>query len=183
MTDAQKRFCNEYLIDLNATRAYKVAYSTCKKDDTARANASRLLTKANIQEYIDEKIKEREQRTEITQDMVVNELAKIAFFNIKEIYDSNGTLKNIKDINEKTSGAISSVKTLQKAGAMRISLETDGKDDTPPIEHIQEQTVEFKTNDKVKALELLGKHLGMFKEQVDISQDKPFEVNINIVKK
>ena len=44
MTDAQKRFCDEYLIDLNATRAYKVAYPNCKKDETARANGSRLLT-------------------------------------------------------------------------------------------------------------------------------------------
>ena len=86
MTDAQKRFCDEYLIDLNATRAYKVAYPNCKKDDTARANSSRLLTIANIQEYISERQKEIEKRTEVTQDMVVQELAKIAFFNIKDIY-------------------------------------------------------------------------------------------------
>ena len=56
MTDAQKRFCDEYLIDLNATRAYKVAYPNCKKDETARANGSRLLTKANIQIYVSDKI-------------------------------------------------------------------------------------------------------------------------------
>ncbi len=180
MTDAQKRFCDEYLIDLNATRAYKTAYSRCKKDETANVNGSKLLRNAKVQEYIAEKMKEREQRTEITQDMVVNELAKIAFFNIKEIYNANGTLKEITNINEKTAGAISSIKTLQKAGAMKINVKTD---DNIPIEHIQEQTVEFKTNDKVKALELLGKHLGMFKEQLDISQDKPFEVNINVVKK
>lgn len=184
MTDAQKRFCDEYLIDLNATRAYKVAYSTCKKDDTARANGSRLLANANIQEYITEKMKERELRTEITQDMVINELAKIAFFDIKEIYNDNGTLKNIKEIGKKTSGAISSIKTLQKAEAMKISITTDEQNSNDvPIEHIQEQTVELKTNDKVKALELLGKHLGMFKEQVKFGQEKPFEVNINIVKK
>ena len=184
MTDAQKRFCDEYLIDLNATRAYKTAYSRCQKDETANVNSSKLLRNTKVQEYIAEKMKEREQRTGITQDMVINELAKIAFFNIKDIYNANGTLKSIKDIDQKTSAAISSVKTLQKAGAMKISINTDKQDtDDIPIEHIQEQTVEFKTNDKVKALELLGKHFGMFKEQVDISQDKPFEVNINVVKK
>lgn len=43
MTDAQKRFCDEYLIDLNATRAYKVAYPNCKKDETASAVGSRML--------------------------------------------------------------------------------------------------------------------------------------------
>ena len=55
MTDKQKRFCDEYLIDLNATRAYKTAYPSIKKDETARANGSRLLTYANIKKYIEER--------------------------------------------------------------------------------------------------------------------------------
>lgn len=168
MTDAQKRFCDEYLIDLNATRAYKVAYPRCKKDETANAASSRMLRNVKVQEYISEKQKEIEERTEITQDKVIKELANIAFFNIKNIYNNNGTLKAIKDIDEETIRAISSVKVLQKAGAMKISIDMEGKDNEVPIEHIQEQTIEFKTNDKVKALELLGKHLGMFKEKVTI---------------
>ena len=48
MTEKQKIFADEYLIDLNATRAYRVAYPTVKKDEAARANASRLLTNANV---------------------------------------------------------------------------------------------------------------------------------------
>ena len=86
MTEAQKRFCDEYLIDLNATRAYKVAYPSCKKDDTARANGSRLLTIANIQGYIKSKQTEIQKRTEITQDKVIKELAKIAFLDIRKLY-------------------------------------------------------------------------------------------------
>ena len=168
MTDAQKRFCDEYLIDLNATRAYKVAYPDCKKDETANAASSRMLRNVKVQEYISEKQQEIEKRTEITQDKVIKELANIAFFNIRNIYNNNGTLKAIKDINEETIRAISSVKVLQKAGAMKISINMEGKDNEVPIEHIKEQTIEFKTNDKVKALELLGKHLGMFKEKVTI---------------
>lgn len=178
MTDAQKRFCDEYLIDLNATRAYKVAYSRCKKDETANAASSRMLRNVKVQEYISEKQREIEKRTEVTQDMVIKELANIAFFNIKNIYNGNGTLKAIKDIDEETIKAISSVKVLQKAGAMKISIDMKGKDNEVPIEHIQEQTIEFKTNDKVKALELLGKHLGMFKEKVtidgNINTNNPF---------
>lgn len=168
MTDAQKRFCDEYLIDLNATRAYKVAYPKCKKDETANAASSRMLRNVKVQEYISEKQKEIEKRTEVTQDMVIKELANIAFFNIKNLYNGNGTLKAIKDIDEETIKAISSVKVLQKAGAMKISIDMEGKDNEVPIEHIPEQTIEFKTNDKVRALELLGKHLGMFKEKVTI---------------
>jgi phage terminase small subunit len=56
MTDNQKKFCDEYLIDTNATRAYKVAYPHVKSDDAARACASRLLTKDNIKSYIDEQL-------------------------------------------------------------------------------------------------------------------------------
>lgn len=56
MTEKQKRFADEYLIDCNATRAYKAAYPKVKKDEAARVNASKLLTKANIRVYIDEQL-------------------------------------------------------------------------------------------------------------------------------
>lgn len=181
MTNSQKRFCDEYLIDFNASRAYKAAYKSCKSDLTARTNASKLLTKTNIQKYISEKQKEIEEKTEITQKKIIQELAKIALFNIKDIYNENGTLKKVTELDDDTAKAISGVKILQKAGAMKISLSKTN--DEIPLEHIPEQTVEFKTNDKTKALELLGKHLGMFKENVNLTQDKPFEVNINVKKK
>lgn len=177
MTDAQKRFCNEYLIDFNATRAYKVAYKRCKSELTARTNASKLLTNTNIQKYISEKQKELEKRTEITQDKIIQELAKIALFNIKDIYNENGTLKKITELDDDTAKAISGVKILQKAGAMKISINPEGKDEEVPIEHIPEQTVEFKTNDKVKALELLGKHLGMFND-VNLNMKNAVQVEL-----
>ena len=53
LTDKQQIFADEYLIDLNATRAYKAAYPRVKKDSAARANGSRLLTNANVSAYID----------------------------------------------------------------------------------------------------------------------------------
>ena len=56
MTDRQRRFADEYLIDCNATRAYKAAYPSVKKDEAARVNASRLLSNANIRAYIDEQL-------------------------------------------------------------------------------------------------------------------------------
>ena len=56
MTDNQRKFCDEYLIDCNATRAYKVAYSRVTSDETARVNGSKLLTKTNIKNYIDEQL-------------------------------------------------------------------------------------------------------------------------------
>ena len=56
MTDKQRKFCDEYLIDANANRAYKAAYPHVKSEDAARACASRLLTNANIKQYIDEQL-------------------------------------------------------------------------------------------------------------------------------
>lgn len=52
MTDKQKRFCDEYLIDCNGTRAYKAAYPSVKKDNTAAASAAALLRNPNVQKYI-----------------------------------------------------------------------------------------------------------------------------------
>ena len=177
MTDAQKRFCDEYLVDLNATRAYKVAYSRCKKDETANVNGSKLLRNTKVQEYILEKQKEIEKRTEVTQDMVIQELAKIAFFNIKDIYNKDGSLKQIKDIDNNTAKAIASVKTLQKAGSMKININMQGQDEEIPLEHIEEQTIEFKTNDKVKALELLGRHLGIFND-INVNMKNAIQVEL-----
>ena len=59
-TDKQMICANEYLIDLNATRAYKKAYPNVKKDSVAKAAASRLLTNVNLKNYIDEQLKKIE---------------------------------------------------------------------------------------------------------------------------
>lgn len=58
MTDKQRRFADEYLIDCNATRAYKAAYPHIKSDTVAKVNGSRLLTNANLKAYIDERLEE-----------------------------------------------------------------------------------------------------------------------------
>lgn len=177
MTDAQKRFCDEYLIDLNATRAYKVAYKNCKSDLTARTNGSKLLTNTNIQNYINERQEELQKETKVTQQKVISELAAIAFFNIKNIYNEDGSLKSVKDMDDETAKAISSVKTLQKAGSMKININPNGKDEEVPVEHIAEQTIEYKTNDKKGALELLGRHLGMFND-VNVNMKNALQVEL-----
>ena len=76
LTPKQKIFADEYLIDLNATRAYKVAYPSCKKDEAAAVNGSKLLRNTKVAEYIQERMKDREKRTEITQDWVAGGAAE-----------------------------------------------------------------------------------------------------------
>lgn len=170
MTEAQKRFCEEYIIDFNATRAYKKAYPNCKKDETAKAAGSRLLTNVNVNTYIQELIEEARERNKITKDMVIEELRKLAFFDIRKLYNENGALKNIQELDDETAAAISSIETYQEFDGYGADREYVG------------DTKKVKTYDKKGSLELLGKHLGLFKDKVEIEQTKPFEVNI-VVKK
>ena len=146
MTEKQKIFADEYLTDLNATRAYRVAYPSVKKDEVAAVNGSKLLRNTKVQEYISERMQERQQRTEVTQDMVIKELAAIAFAKATDYAEVKGETVHIKDtdsLSEQQIRAIAGIK--------------DGK-----------FGIELKLNDKEKALELLGRHLGMWNDKLDI---------------
>ena len=98
LTKQQKIFCDEYLIDLNGTRAYMVAYTRVKKKSTAAVNASNLLRKPNVAAYIQAAMDERAKRTEITQDRVLKEYARIAFLDPRKFFDGNGNLRPISDL-------------------------------------------------------------------------------------
>lgn len=77
LTEKQKRFCDEYLIDLNATRAYKTAYPNVKKDNTAAVNGNKLLRNAKVKEYIDKRIKEIEDKSIADAKEVMQYLTKV----------------------------------------------------------------------------------------------------------
>ena len=77
MTEKQKIFADEYIICLNATRAYKKAYPNVKKDEVARANGSRLLTNANVKAYIDEKLAELQSKKVADQQEVLEYLTAV----------------------------------------------------------------------------------------------------------
>lgn len=150
MTEKQKLFADEYLIDLNATRAYRVAYPSVKRDETAKSAGSRMLTNVNVAKYIKERMEERQKRTEVTQDRVVEELAAIAFSKATDYVEirSNGVagVVIIKPTSELSDAQIRAIAGI-KEGANGI---------------------EIKLNDKEKALELLGRHLGMWNDKLDI---------------
>lgn len=77
MTDAQKRFADEYLIDLNATRAYKTAYPSVKRDESARSNGSRLLTNINVLAYVEERMQDLEDQAIAKQEEVLKYLTSV----------------------------------------------------------------------------------------------------------
>lgn len=145
MTKKQKLFVEEYLIDLNATQAaIRAGYSP----DTAREQGSRLLANVNIRAYIDKAMAERSKRTGVNADRVVQELAKIAFVNAMDVID------------QKTATVKEDASSDDTAAILSVKVKTFGEDG---LER------EIKMADKIKALELLGKHLGMFKDKVELS--------------
>ena len=175
LTDKQIRFCNEYLIDLNATQAaIRAGYS----EKTANRIASENLSKLDIQQYLKKKQEEKEKRTEITADMVIKELAAIAF-------------------SDRTAIAKVRNEPLYNSETGNIMLDESGKVITAPIVEITEtdtlsedvkkaisgikqgrKGIEISSYDKVKALELLGKHLGMFNEK---QQDENADETVRII--
>lgn len=156
LTAKQKKFVEEYLIDLNATQAaIRAGYST----ESAKEIGCENLTKPNIKTEIDKAMAERSRRTGISQDRVLRELAKIAFVNPGDVINLNqATVKS--DAKEEDLAAIASVKI------KNIPTE-DGE--------ITER--EIKLCDKLKALDLLGKHLGIYDKKD--AEDKNLTITIN----
>jgi len=136
----QQKFIEEYLIDLNGTQAaIRAGYSP--------RSAQRMLSDANIKNEIAAAAAERSRRTGITQDEVLRELAKIAFLNPADLIDLD------------TAAVRDEAKPDDTAAILSVKVKTSASGE------ITERDV--KTYDKMKALELLGKHLGMFTERAE----------------
>lgn len=175
LTTKQKIFVAEYLIDLNATQAaIRAKYS----EKTAEQMGYQLLQKTSVQEAIQQAMKNREQRTEITQDKVLTELAKIAFANGTDFASlMTGTVKK-KIWNEDTQEYDET--DVDEQFVHFVDTDSLPPDKKAAVSAIKETRygIAVESHDKVKALELIGKHLGMFKEKVEISGEmktNPFE--------
>ena len=148
ITRKQKLFVQEYLIDLNATQAaIRAGYSP----DTANEQGSRMLANVSIKNAIDKAMAERSRRLGLNQDRILLELAKIALLNPQQVVNLNdATIR--EDALPEDLAAVASVKLKRFP-----TKEGEG------IER------EIKFYDKSKALELAGKHLGMFRDKVDVN--------------
>lgn len=158
-TDKQRVFCEEYLVDYNATQsAIRAGYSP----KTANEQGARLLANVSIRAYIDKALAEQSKRTGINADRVLRELAKVGFVNATDVIDfDSATLKT--NISPEDSATIQSVK-----------IKTIPTEDGNIVER------EIKLCDKIKALELLGKRYALFTDKIE-GGDAP--LNIVIQKK
>lgn len=148
MTRKQKRFCEEYLIDLNATQAaIRAGYSPASARDIGYEN----LTKPDIRARVDKTLAERSRRTGINADLVLEELGRLMRVNAADVINiADATISN--SASREDTACISSVK-------VKII----------PTENGEIVEREIKLHDKLKAIELAGKHLGMFKDKMELS--------------
>ncbi len=174
MNEKKERFAQEYLVDLNATQAaIRAGYS----EKTARSQGQRLLTDVDIQAAITAGQKARSERTLITQDRVLEELASIAFANkvdlvdwgMKEIrigYDDQGKRLGPAEIGEATvvlsewGPYVEPVNAADLTESQRRAVKKVGLNAAGFV---------IETHDKVGALAKLGDHLGLFKRKLELS--------------
>lgn len=146
----QQQFCLEYLIDLNATQAaIRAGYASAN----AHVTGPRLLANVSIQAEIQRLRLERAERTQISADRVLQELAALAFSDLGQIVDFSTPVPRLRPggtIPESARRCISAIKIRREA--------TPGDD--PPTD-----VIEFKLWSKTDALEKIAKHLGMFIER------------------
>jgi len=146
LTPQQQIFCDEYLIDFNGTRAYLTAYPNVKTETVAASLASRLLTIEKVAAYIKRGRREAAIMAGVTKEMILQELASMAFSDVTDIVKIKGrrvSIENTDDLTPMQRKAISGI----KKGRNGIELTLYGKD---------------------KALDLLGKHLGMWDQSKNL---------------
>jgi phage terminase small subunit len=149
-TDKQKKFCQEYMVDLNATQAaIRAGYS----ENTAQVIGAENLTKPIISNFIAELKAKLAERTEISVDKLITELKNFAYSDITETLMLSA--EELKALTPEVRRLISGYKR-----STRTTVLDDG------TKHIDE-IVELKFVDKLKAIEMINKHIGFYEKDND----------------
>jgi phage terminase small subunit len=157
LTDKQLAFIREYPKDWNATQAaIRAGYNA----NSAAVTANELLQNPLIKPKIENKIEVLDKKADGVVQKILEELMRIAFFDIRDVLswtDTGVAFIDSTKINENAARAISEIKeTANNFGGSRS----------------------IKMHDKIRALELLGRYAGMFKEQVEVTNKTSHEVII-----
>lgn len=149
LTPKQTRFVAEYLVDLNATQAaIRAGYS----EKTANEQGARLLANASVAALVAEKTQVRLEKTDLTADRVLEEMRRLAFSDVRNLFDAEGNIKPLHELSAEDAACIAGLEVViknAKAG--------DGVTDT---------VHKIKIWDKTRTLEMLGKHFALLVERV-----------------
>ena len=151
LSPQQRLFCQEYIVDSNAYKAYLAAGYKAKSRSIADSSASKLLRLPKIQAYIAELLENKRKASEVTAERIVKELAAIAFHRSKKtttIKDGIATVTDSDDWDDESSAAVQEI----SGEATQIM----GDDSS-----LVAKRLKVKTYDKVRALELLSKINGL----------------------
>lgn len=161
LTPKQERFVHEYLIDLNATQAAKRAgYS----ERTAYSQGQRLLKDVEIQATIAEARQKLAESAGISAERVLQEYARLGFFDPRKLFHDNGQPKEISELDDDTAAAL--------AGLDLVEI----YEGTGPDRKFVGYTKKYKIADKKGALDSIAKHLGMFIDRTEVSGNLQFEI-------
>lgn len=163
LNEKQKRFALEYVLDLNATQA---AIRSGYSKRSAGEQASRLLRDVRIQKVVQEEKDARARRTEVSVDRVLEEYARIAYQDHRIFYNSDGSLKKIRELDDTAAAILSGSEV----------AETFQEGATGPTRVL---TSKIRTWSKDKALDALSKHLGIFEKHNLQQQVNIFPPEIN----
>lgn len=157
LTPKQMRFVDEWLIDFNGKQAaIRAGYSA----KTAEVTAAKLLRNAKVKAEIARRQKDLQKRTEVSQERVVKELARIAFADMTDYAQVETRMIEKDDGTEVSYQAVALKETAELSAEQRAALAGIKQG---------ANGIEVKLHDKIKALELLGRHIGMFNDKLSLS--------------
>ena len=161
----QERFCQEYLKDLNGTKAAARAGYGNTEESTA-VQSARLLKNAKVAERIQELMDKRAARVEIKTDEVLREINRISYSDVRELYTDDGTIKPPHEWPDELARAVSSIKVKEEYEDGECYCVDCGK---KQHRQLVGYTKEVKLWNKNHALELAGKHNKLFTDKVEHS--------------
>ncbi len=152
LTPKQQAFAREYLIDLNATKAaIRAGYSAKNADKIGSELLGKTRVKAEIQAAMDK----RAEKVELTSERVLTEIGKLAFADIRKVFDERGNLLPVHMLPDEIAASVSSIEVVTK--------NIPGSEPAE-VEHVSK----IKFWDKRGSLELLGKHLKLFTDKIEV---------------
>ena len=154
LTRNEKIFVDEWLIDRNGTRAYKVAYPRIKNDNSAGVAAFNMLRKFKVDAYIQKRLQKLSATAQLDQEWVLGNYKKLVDFTFEEIFNDDGSMKPISEWSENAKFAATGLKRLYKKTKKTSKL---------GIISESEMTMnDLKFADKKEVIDQIGKYLGMF---------------------